>query len=204
MSKTNSFSIEVETRTFVLRNPKVLTVGGCQIPSFNIIWINVIPVTIINALIKTKQNFFELDEKTQNKFKIIMSVPNIKATISHELTHWLDESLKNNQITQYIEKLKNKYKKNYKNIDLQALCSHIEIQAYIHGVKEFKRNVGDELWNSMSFKELFDHSILSSVFSDVKKLSSDERKIWLKRFFGRMSREGLIGKNMSTKNIDFP
>ncbi|WWT39344.1 hypothetical protein [Microcystis phage Mel-JY01] len=122
----------------------------------------------------------------------------IKATISHELSHWIDDSIHNNFINNL---LINKQKFGYdwmqmlgvKNVNM----TYFEIQGQIHGIKEARRKHLKK-WDTMTLADLF--NIYPSLDNIHEKLSDmhgyEISKLWQTNLVRRMAREGLLGKNM--------
>ena len=75
--------------------------------------------------------------------------------------------------------------------------SHIEIDALIHAIKEVKKTYSREEWNNLKFLDLFyAYETLRITAKFIYKISDKLYFIWMKDLSKRMSREGLIGKNM--------
>lgn len=118
------------------------------------------------------------------------------------MAHWLDDSLRGDRIKQFINKLnKKEFTKDANKINLNNLIDHIEIQGYVHGLKAFKRSISDEIWNIMTSEDLFNNSVLKTIYLKIKTMSEENRQKWIKRFFNRMVREGLWGNGMKAKDI---
>lgn len=123
----------------------------------------------------------------------------IKSTIAHELSHWIDDSLHNNHIHNLLSRandLKNSdiLKLGQKNVSM----TYFEIEAQIHGIKNLKK-IKKKIWDTLTLTDVF--FIYSSLRSIVIKILSEYDEsvvnIWLKNLIKRMSRGGLLGKNMT-------
>jgi hypothetical protein len=133
-----------------------------------------------------------------------LSEKKIKATIAHELSHWLDESL-----YQVFSKLLGDEKDDEKVRKLLALkgnyadITYYEIQAQIHGVAQIKNKYKKEDWDKLTMNELFElYPPLADVIELLyKKNDEDIARIWLKGIIKRLHREHLLGKNM-IKSLD--
>ena len=128
-----------------------------------------------------------------------------KATIRHELTHWIDDSLHNFYITKSlnnIDDLKREkktkqaeiaYKKDLSHNQSDVYMAPVEINAMVNQIAEYKRRVGNKKYDSLSWSELMIE--LPSLGSINAKFGSK----WRKKMFERLSREELIGKNFQSK-----
>jgi len=160
------------------------------------IHINFVPGKLLHSLVEEKR---VIDNFVVGQIKEIIFTE-LRISIAHELTHWLDESLKG-AISKYIGFLNKKYdEKDISKAQWDYLRSYIEIQGSVHDVKQLKQEVGDEQWNKMTFKQMFDRSGLSDVADEIR---SDEQALtkWKKQIFKRLAREELIGNNMRSKEF---
>ena len=123
----------------------------------------------------------------------------IKSTISHELTHWLDETCNNNSITKELNKIKTKYAKDPKYFvgKNNVNSKYFEINAQINAIAQAKKQINDEEWNSMTFDQLI--NLIISLKTINKTLSQSDKIKWLRNLKTRMYRENLLGKNMYNK-----
>ena len=132
-----------------------------------------------------------LPTRQAKSFRWEFSERKIKGSIHHELAHWLDDTLHNKHLDKYLDKRTDNHSKGNFNSPINA--HYVEIQAQIHNIYQLKQNISDE-WDSLTFDELLTKiPILSTV---NKQLSGDIVKKWKRDLKTRMSREGLLGKNM--------
>ena len=111
----------------------------------------------------------------------------IKGHISHELTHWLDQTFNKNSVERTLEK-RNQTK------DTSNINKHyIEINSQIANIVQAKK-LYIETWDDMTFADLV--KIVIPLHTITKQLQPTERAEWLKNLKKRMFREGLLGKNM--------
>lgn len=127
----------------------------------------------------------------------------VKASIAHELSHWIDNA--NYDIFDKIlgsaqsgEEKSIRMLLGNKNVNM----SYFEIQGQIHGIQQIK-NAYEKDWDTMSISDVFSlyttlHHIAYSLY---KKYGKDVFDVWIKFLKKRMAREGLLGKNMS-KSLD--
>lgn len=117
---------------------------------------------------------------------------------AHELSHWLDESIHNKNITRLLDKIKNKNRIISANDHTYLSYATIqEIDANIHAIESMKREIGQEEWDKLTFNDILSKKpSLEHAFNKLKTLDKKRYLEWKKRFFGRMAREGLIGKKM--------
>jgi len=128
-----------------------------------------------------------------------------KATIRHELTHWIDDSLHNFYITKSLNNIdaltrekKTKqaeiaYKKDLSHNQPDVYLSPVEINAMVNQIAEYKRRVGNKKYDSLSWSELM------TELPSLGTLNSKFGSQWRKKMFERLSREGLIGKNFQSR-----
>ena len=171
------------------------------IPQQNNIFFTILPSKLIQLMHDRDISFDELEDHVKRKFKLMLSESNLKATISHELAHWLDESLRDNKVSTYLKKIPKQWKQ--ENISVNNLAAEIEVQAYMNGLNTFRKSFSDNEWNNLTFKELFE---LSTPLRDLLKLLKQRKdkniiEKWKRKFFERMARENLIGKNMKSEQL---
>ena len=117
----------------------------------------------------------------------------LKATIYHELAHWITDSLYNQNIQRSLASAQAKGKFP-KKVDMMPM----EIEGQIHGIKAVYDLYGKE-WDTWSLTDLFLHyTALHAVF---QLLNPKEQKEWTQTLIKRMNREGLLGKNMRIEDI---
>lgn len=128
-----------------------------------------------------------------DKIRYEFSEQRIKGSISHELTHWLDETFNKKSISRAITRKVSvdtiKQKNKIKNINTH----YMEINAQIGSIKQTKREFGDS-WDELTFEDLI---ILNPSLNSIhKSLGYVERNAWLRALKSRMYREGLLGNKM--------
>lgn len=129
----------------------------------------------------------------------------LKTSIYHELSHWVDDSLNNAHIKALIDSGAKKYKDKTGNIDyimFQYYSPH-EINAIIHAIKALKNKHTEQQWNNLTFIELLKQKAqYYHLMAKVMKKGKNMYDRWLKKFFGRLSREGLLGNNMKPLSFE--
>jgi len=118
----------------------------------------------------------------------------IKGSIHHELTHWLDDTLNNQHITNFLNK---RATKTAAELQTQAYAKPInthslERQAQIHNIKQLY-NKNKDIWNDMSFQDMIN---MMPSLTFVNRLPEKIKKQWERDIKMRMYRENLLGKNM--------
>jgi hypothetical protein len=127
----------------------------------------------------------------------------LKASIYHELTHWLDDSLNKQSIYKPVKKTVDsdnpKYKNRYKK---DVNMAFYEVNAQIHAIKSLKKD-HEDIWDQMTMSDLFNkYTSLNSIFKRLKSQHGEkEVKSWLKDLFSRMHRENLFGKTMLKSSL---
>lgn len=111
----------------------------------------------------------------------------MKGTIHHELNHWIDDSLNNTHIQQYMDKA------SASGRSVQDNQGPIERNSQIHNIVQLKRHLKGE-WDTLSFNEMIKMIPILMVVRD--KLSPGEFQKWKRNLLKRMAREGLLGAGM--------
>jgi hypothetical protein len=137
-------------------------------------------------------------------FKDELTEKRIKATIYHELSHWIDDSLHNFHITTMINQVRSNPKnaqKILKQDGADSLDSFYEINAQIHALKQYKRSMNKKLWDRLAFSDVERmFASMNNVSSTLKsRYGVKEYQRWKKEILKRMAREKLLGKNMKNK-----
>lgn len=148
-------------------------------------------------LTKDKLNFFSGNKLTRASSEF--TEERIKSSISHELSHWIDNAT--HDIFKHIvgdettADGKGKALKLNKKADVNS--TYFEIQGQIHSLIEYKKKYGSK-WNSITWEELFNFQ--PSFYVIVEKLLKDNDLTilinWFLNLFHRMDREDLIGTKM--------
>jgi hypothetical protein len=145
-----------------------------------------------------------LSSNTKMQFIDEVSEKRIKATIYHELSHWIDDSLHNFHITKMIKDVQ-KHPTQINKIISQdgetSLSSYYEINAQIHALKQYKRSIKKDKWDVMTFKDVETYFATTSYISKklLNQYGKKEYERWKKEILKRMAREKLLGKNMKNK-----
>jgi hypothetical protein len=129
-------------------------------------------------------------EKIIRRLRRQLSVFNIKASIAHELTHWVDDSLFG--VFSKILSISELQKLKQKNVNME----YFEIQAQIHAISELKKI--DNEYNNFTLEDLFTYLPSLGAIGDelYQKYNKEILDIWLKLLLSRLSREKLLTKNM--------
>ena len=127
----------------------------------------------------------------------------IKSMIYHELSHWLNDTLNNEHISKVVA-----LAKKYNNDDILKLktkdidLTHFEIDAQIHGIKQYKRD-NEKIWDKLTLFQLFKlYPSLLVIYNSIKKQGTEAKDIWLQTLVKRMHRENLLGKKMTLPMLD--
>jgi hypothetical protein len=127
----------------------------------------------------------------------------MKTTIMHELTHWIDNSQHNFYISKAFTNAatigdrggdSNSFitKSLYRG-EPDPYLSPMEVTAMVNQIAELKRRISKPKWNQLTWVDLM-HLIPSLHFAD-QRLGADFRK----RMISRMSRENLVGANLTKR-----
>lgn len=144
-----------------------------------------------------KGNISSLEDKELVRFSNELSSTRAKSSISHELSHWISDSLYNKHISNVLDlaaELTNTelVKLGKKDVNM----TYFEIDGQIHGIKELKR-ANKDIWDEMTLLDVFNtYTSLHSIASSLKRHGKDVLDLWQKTLLKRMAREKLLGKNM--------
>jgi len=143
---------------------------------------------IITLLSKSEQKAI-VNELTEER---------VKSTISHELSHWLSDTLHNKHMTNLFILAKELKQPELvllkqKNVNM----TYFEIDAQIHAIKNLKK-LNLKNWNNMTLTDIaFKYTSLKSIVRDLYiHYGKEILDIWQKNLIKRMAREKLLGKNM--------
>jgi len=151
---------------------------------------------------KTLDEIVEYISKHQrDDFRREFSPAKMKATIAHELSHWIDDSLHGSHITKMIKKSSAALKSG--DWDIVDKITHrgessigltdYEINAQIHAIKRLRTQYR-RIWDRISLMDLIQmYSPLTAVYD---KLSNSGKKRWIRKILHRMNRENLLSMRM--------
>lgn len=166
-------------------------------------------VISIHASFIRKLQFFPIDGMSIENKKIFqneLSEHRIKASIYHELSHWISDANYKSYLHVLIAKTRkisildpDRDKKVKKIMYLgkpNVNMTHYEIDAQIHAIKQIKSSHKKD-WGSLTLSDLFfKYSPLNGVAQELYNMGEDIYKAWVKDLIKRMNREGLLGSNM--------
>jgi len=152
------------------------------------------------SIVQSMAEFRLIDITSSNPFKDVKeewSEVKIKASIRHELTHWLDDTKHNLFITKNVKRAADIIsKKGYKEgiLSMKGNKPHMyltpqEINAMIHSIAELKE-IYSEKWDKMTFDDMI------SLTPALSVLNKELGYKWRKEIKKRMARENLFGKKM--------
>jgi len=122
----------------------------------------------------------------------------IKATISHEISHWMRDALHGKQITKMVTRAYEAPVSKRKNIFSRGTgddyLTDYEMDALIHGIKQTKRSYDDQEWDTFTLNDLYD--IDPSINVLVRGFKGVQKRKFMRMLLTRMNREGLLGKRM--------
>jgi len=140
-----------------------------------------------------------LNKNSRIELKNTLNSQNIKLTIAHELSHWIDDSLHKGFLTSLADlsswlQDEDILKLKQKNVNM----TYFEINAQVNAIKNLKKQKELKKWDVLTFEDLFFEypslrRIAQEIFSKYKK---ETLEIWEKYLLKRLARENLLGKNM--------
>jgi hypothetical protein len=141
--------------------------------------------------------------KLRRAFESEISEGKLKATTYHELSHWLNDTLHNYNITKIVNLAAELGNPDIRKLGKKSVdMTHFEIDAQIHGIKAIKKVYRKE-WDTFDINQVFDYYPSLRAVADQLRLSygEDVFKIWYKLILKRMHREKLLGKNMKGSGL---
>lgn len=142
-------------------------------------------------------------ERLQRAFDREVSEGKLKATIYHELSHWLNDTLHNFNISNIVNLAAQLGKPELKLLGRKDVnMTYFEIDAQIHGIKAIKKVYRKE-WDDLDINAVFDYyPSLRGIADNLKNQhGEDVFRIWYKLLLKRMWREKLLGKNMKGQGL---
>jgi len=146
-----------------------------------------------------KHALVQLSTASAKQMQTELTPARIKGSISHEISHWIDDTLHNNHLRNMINTAmhssgKDRIKAVYQGNPDVALTSY-EINAQIHAIKELKIH-NESMWDVFDFDDVVDlNASLASIRNTLRKFGLYNK--WKRKILQRMAREGLLGKYMS-------
>lgn len=144
-----------------------------------------IQVSINLSAIGAMGNYDELPAGQKKRIHSEFDPSALKASISHEISHWLSDSLHNRHLAKTIVKFP---------LGFNINAHHIEVDAQIHALKELKR-INQDKWDDMTMIDIYR---IKPSFHVVHREQSSKGEFakWSRAFYSRAAREGLLGKKM--------
>ena len=157
---------------------------------------NVVELILSMGLEKLQMNFD--DDNTFERFKGEMSASSIKGTIYHELSHWLNDTLHNQNINKRLTKSRETHNpaiiKRFDKVNF----TDFELDAQVHALKQMKRDYRKD-WDKLSWYDIVQRKSFFDVwFKQLKSSSPKVQKKMHQLMIKRLNREKLLGKKMKT------
>jgi hypothetical protein len=198
-------------------------VNGSYNPSTQEIYISV-NSSALSALYKG-YTATDIEPDNRESFRTeTQTAHSVKSTIYHELSHWIRDSLKNRHIQKVLGKTDtagsaSKAAKIMTGGLPDVYMTNYEIDALIHSIKQFKRDIPQDEWDTLTFLDLIRKvPTINNVFNRLRskwidyyaagmdKSKPSWARNWAKEFvkmlIKRMSRENLLGNNMRKMNYN--
>lgn len=144
-------------------------------------------------LLQTKNSSFkeveDMIHQQVKRFRNEFTEANIKGSIYHELTHWIDDSIHNRHISRKIDR------EDLKGGRADVNHTEFEVNSQIHKIKQLKKSSRRNEFDDFSWEDLMVK--LPSLMSNFKNFrSEDEYYSFTKEFLKRMDREKVRPKNL--------
>ena len=181
--------------------PIKINVGVFPTPSYSPI-ANTISLTfnpiVLNILRQGTQGTLPSNEI--KRFNNETSPNRIKATIAHELSHWMNDVLHNSHIEKIVDMAAEFQDASILKLGKEDVnMTHFEIDAQIHGIKTLKQQYTTAQWNKMTLGDMMDlYSPIYGTWQATTQYGKEVVGIWKKLLLKRMAREKILGKNMRT------
>jgi len=201
-SKTAQKANEVKP---IIIEAGILDIGNGYAPLRNKMYVS-INTNAINVFhkfnlktIEDVKNVLKPDSYKQWTHEFTESV--IKGSISHELSHWMNDAIYNLNLSKTILKVRsapNIYtgQKIFNMGELDVNMTFKEIDAQVHAMKQLKKDYKKD-WDILTIHDISNiKPSFSGVFKDIKKKGKQVYDTYMKRFLHRLDREKLLGKNM--------
>lgn len=131
----------------------------------------------------------------KDRFWSEFSPVSIKGTIYHELAHWADDSLHGRHISKALSKVRETGGQSVLRGRTRPARSPIEINAYIHSIKQVRREMGKRVFEKMSWMDLINGKAqLGAIFRGLK--TDREYEVLRKDLLKRLNREGLLTRRL--------
>lgn len=139
-----------------------------------------------------------IPDDQQQRFKSEMGKDKIIGTISHELSHWISDTLHNKHISKLIDVAMELNSNEILKLGKKDVnMTYFEIDAQVHAVKAIKQNHTKKQWDALTIDDLFiAYPSLHNTGTTLKAYGKDILNIWLKLLMKRLAREKLLGKKM--------
>jgi hypothetical protein len=132
------------------------------------------------------------------RFNSETSPNKMKATIAHELSHWMNDVLHNSHIEKIVDLATEFHDQDILKLGKENVnMTHFEIDAQIHGIKALKQQYTTAQWNKMTIGDIMDlYPPIYSIWQATTQYGKEVVGIWKKLLLKRMAREKILGKNM--------
>lgn len=134
------------------------------------------------------------------RFNSETSPNKMKATIAHELSHWMNDALHNSHIEKIVDMAHEFHDPSILKLGKEDVnMTHFEIDAQIHGIKALKQQYTTAQWNKMTLKDVMElYPPIDGTWRSTTRYGKEVVGIWKKLLLKRMAREKILGKNMRT------
>jgi len=134
------------------------------------------------------------------RFNSETSPNKMKATIAHELSHWMNDVLHNSHIEKIVDMAAEFQDANILKLGKEDVnMTHFEIDAQIHGIKTLKQQYTTAQWNKMTLGDVMElYPPIDGTWRTTTRYGKEVVDIWKKLLLKRMAREKILGKNMRT------
>jgi len=141
---------------------------------------------------KAMDSIYSNDVEKAKRFMNEFTESKVKGSIHHELSHWIDDTLRVGRVSKAID-YSVKHNTTMDKRGVKRYLQPMEIDAVMHNIYQLKQEYSD-IWDDLTFNELVNNS--PALHSAAYNYTPEEKMRWRRLIRTRMNREGLLGKNM--------
>jgi len=182
----------------------VFDAGSFYRPSKNMIYLslNKNVISILSTCVEIDDVKRRLGNKVAERFLNELSEGSMKGSIYHELSHWLNDTFHNFNITKRLDKAQKVQDMSIMQKGGSVLFTDYEIDAQVHAIKQLKRVYKKE-WDTITWDKIVQYKAsFNVIFDQLKRSPAKIQKSYMKTMLKRLNREKLLGKAMQRTFTD--
>lgn len=146
---------------------------------------------------KYRELSVDIPPQLRKNFEQELNGSKVKASIAHEISHWMRDAKHGKQITKMVDKAQespSRASKTFTRGQSDIYLTDYEMDALVHGIKQIKRDYDQAEWDSFTLSDLFDKDPAS--MTNMNNFNKQQQKQYKKLLLKRLHRERLLGKKM--------